>query len=1001
MNPTRQDWQQAFQLLDQALTLEVSQREAWVEALDIKAFPAKTLVRDLLRQRAQAMTEDFLDSLPSFAPLPSSGSAAMSDANTVPYSDAAFMPNSLVGPYRLIKEIGVGGMGTVWLAERADDGLKRQVALKLPRMFLLAGFAERMARERDILASLTHPHIARLYDAGVDASGRPYLALEHVQGEAIDYYYRQRKLSIRERLKLLMQVGSAVAYAHTQLVVHRDLKPSNILVTDDGQVRLLDFGIAKLIEPEASNAEAWTALTKVGERALTVDYASPEQIRGEAIGTASDVYSLGVVAYELLAGARPYRVAQSGKFRQAPLEQMILLQDPPLASTTAPDAECGRALKGDLDAILNKALKKAPTERYPSINAFMEDIRHYLAGEPVKAQPDRLTYRVGKFVKRYKLLVALASTAALAIIGGGTVALWQAQQSAAAEKRSATITQFLIRSLRGHTAEGSQGLTPTAVAERLIKSAEQIETDFAGDIPLQQELYGVFAPLFADLGYTQLALKYGQRHLDFTERYGSGDLEKLAGSALLVARGQMREGDLVAADATLRRTFSPADQHCSSIPSCIAYVEIAIRQQKVEEAARQLNHLIKLVDGDPNTEMGLRIDTEMLKGRLAIFRRSADALDYFERALGWSIAAGGENTIRTANLRRSYGSRLIESVRRKDGFEQLALAIETFRRINGDDDLNAAEIDLDYGFYIAYENIARRAEGRERIARAKAIFLRSAFAAREERLARAAFYEALLQKDAGELERAHSALVPLASDLRKVVAGETSNQRKWVYRTFAEILAQRGEKNESRQRLRELLDYMAPTDSRRNYNILLADMALVRAELMAGELDVAEAVLKDSLAFLPAGFERYPTIRDRARWLRGEINNARGDFKAARDEFAAAHAAISEVPVHDRADRDEALILTGLGEAQCGLNERTEGIANLRLGEVKLQARHHPSSPVLARARAVQGLCVLADGQRDSARLLLKKAEDARKAQPHVSTYYTEKIGQLRTFLAK
>ena len=223
------------------------------------------------------------------------------EAASLPADESDLQPGALVGPYRLLRELGIGGMGAVWLAERADGTLKRQVALKLPRAAWSRGLAERMARERDILASLEHPHIARLYDAGTDAQGRPFLALEYVEGQPIDVYCHERALNIPARLQLLLQVAHAVAFAHSRLVIHRDLKPSNILVTADGQVRLLDFGIAKLMEGDRTQE---TQLTQLAGRALTLDYASPEQIRGEPIGTASDVYSLGVVAYELLAGAK-------------------------------------------------------------------------------------------------------------------------------------------------------------------------------------------------------------------------------------------------------------------------------------------------------------------------------------------------------------------------------------------------------------------------------------------------------------------------------------------------------------------------------------------------------------------------------------------------------------------------------------------------------------------------------------------------------------------------
>ena len=278
------EWPTISRRLDEALALEPQQRDTWLDTL-AETDSVKEKLRHLLAARAGVETDDFLEALPKLTV----GAAEMAGDSAAHGASA----DAVIGPYRLIRELGVGGMGLVWLAERVDGGLKRQVALKLPRLSWSRGLAERMSRERDILASLDHPNIARIYDAGLDANARPYLALEYVEGEVIDVYCKRLALSVRDRLLLVLQVARAVAHAHARLVVHRDLKPANILVTAQGQVRLLDFGIAKLMEGELTQE---TQLTQQGGRALTLDYASPEQIRGEPLGTASDVYSLGVVS---------------------------------------------------------------------------------------------------------------------------------------------------------------------------------------------------------------------------------------------------------------------------------------------------------------------------------------------------------------------------------------------------------------------------------------------------------------------------------------------------------------------------------------------------------------------------------------------------------------------------------------------------------------------------------------------------------------------------------
>ena len=314
-------WPRLNELLDEALSLPPPQREGWLRSLPAEHAPLKETLAKLLEVRAGIETGDFLGTLPKL----DGASRGTPDGPDI----GAPQAGDEVGPWRLIRELGEGGMGSVWLAERADGQLKRQVALKLPRLTWARGLAERMARELDILATLEHPHIARLYDAGVDRLGRPWLALEYVQGRPIDAYAKAEGLTVRQRVELLLQVCEAVAYAHSRLVIHRDLKPSNILVTDEGQVRLLDFGIAKLVQDERTED---LALTERAGRALTLEYASPEQVRGEPIGTASDVYRLGVVAYEVLTGARPYRLRRGSA---AELEEAVLVAEVAAASRVA------------------------------------------------------------------------------------------------------------------------------------------------------------------------------------------------------------------------------------------------------------------------------------------------------------------------------------------------------------------------------------------------------------------------------------------------------------------------------------------------------------------------------------------------------------------------------------------------------------------------------------------------------------------------------------------
>ena len=413
-----ESWTELNRLLDEALDLPPADRERWLASLGPEHERLKTRLCALLAQASSVEASSFL------APQ-NLGSLALSEFpedDQSRFGPDADQPGALIGPYRLLRSIGAGGMGAVWLAERADGLFQRQVALKLPRgAWPRADLVERMARERAILAALTHANIARLYEAGITAGGRPYLALEYVQGSTIDAYCGGRRLDVHSRIRLFLQVVEAVAYAHARLVVHRDLKPSNILVTKEGQIRLLDFGIARLLE-EGSVRD--TPLTELSGRPHTPEYASPEQIAGEPLGVATDIYSLGVVLYELLCGTRPYKLRRDSV---GAIETAVLEQDPDPPSAAASDRSLRKGLRGDLDTIVLKALKKKPGDRYPTVNALGDDLECYLNGRPVLARPDSSWYRLSKFARRNALAVGAVAIVMVSLAAFGLVSAWQAR----------------------------------------------------------------------------------------------------------------------------------------------------------------------------------------------------------------------------------------------------------------------------------------------------------------------------------------------------------------------------------------------------------------------------------------------------------------------------------------------------------------------------------------------------------------------------------------------
>ncbi len=396
-------------LLDEALPLDAAGRRAWLDAL-----PAQH--RELIPYLEGALLAE--EAPPAgLEPLSARARAAFADRADARRA-SRLQPGARVGPYELIRPLGSGGMAEVWLARRADGAFRREVALKLPMLNQLRGDLEaRFARERDILASLEHPYIARFYDAGVDPNASPYLAMEYVQGQPLTEWCDAQRLNVSARLELFMQVLEALQYAHQKQVIHRDLKASNILVTESGQVRLLDFGVAKLLEADEGES---APLTSVYGRALTPDYASPELLCGELIDARSDIYSLGVLLYEMLTGVRPYRLrsaASIGALEQAmgavqvskPSAQQEA--DASIARSTTPE-KLARELRGDLDAIVLKALAKRPLDRYQSVAALAQDLRRYLDKKPIEALPARFTDRLAKYLRRNKSTVAISTARA-------------------------------------------------------------------------------------------------------------------------------------------------------------------------------------------------------------------------------------------------------------------------------------------------------------------------------------------------------------------------------------------------------------------------------------------------------------------------------------------------------------------------------------------------------------------------------------------------------------
>src|ERR1700683_5042301 len=474
-------WQALSPYLDQALAMTDDERGAWLSSLGEQDPALAAQLVQLLDEHRVLAQEGFLENRRFALP------------------NCSGLAGQTIGPYTLISQIGQGGMGSVWLARRSDGRFERQAAVKFVNI-ALAGRAteERFKREGSILGRLTHPHIAELLDAGISSDGQPYLILEYVDGEAIDQYCDEHKLDVEARVGLFLDVLAAVAHAHANLIVHRDIKPSNVLVTTSGEVKLLDFGIAKLLEGEGQ-AGAATLLTHEGGSALPPQYAAPEQLTGQPVTTATDVYALGVLLYLLLSGRHP---AGSDLHSPAELVKAVLDREPPRASDattadnnkliaerrgTTPD-KLRRELSGDLDTIVGKALKKDPQERYGSVTGFADDLQLSLKHEPISARPDTLAYRTAKFLRRNRTTVALAAAAIVLVIGSLSTGLYVAnRQRKIAEQRFAQVRQLANKFIElDNKIRGLPG--STKVRMEMVSDSLQYLTSLSSDVHGDKDL---------------------------------------------------------------------------------------------------------------------------------------------------------------------------------------------------------------------------------------------------------------------------------------------------------------------------------------------------------------------------------------------------------------------------------------------------------------------------------------------------------------------------------
>jgi len=934
------------------------------------------------------------------ATIDSFGAAALADAQRAALE--------VIGPYRLVRKLGQGGMGQVWQAERSDGRFERKAAVKFLNVALIGQLGEdRFKREGAILGRFSHPNIAELLDAGVSSSGQPYIVLEYVEGKPIDRYCDQGKLDVKARISLFLDVLGAVAHAHANLIVHRDIKPSNVFVNKDGRVKLLDFGIAKLLE-EDGHENAATLLTCEGDSPLTPEYAAPEQVTGAPITTATDVYALGVLLYQLLCGQHP---AGTGVRTPASLLKAIVDTEPPRLSnvvtptkanaegnaanaaqrSTTPE-KLGRLLHGDLETIVAKALKKNPQERYPSVTALADDLRRYLKHEPISARPDTLAYRTVKFVRRNRVAVALASVALLALALGLSAALWQAH-IARRETRVATAVQnFLEGIFRANSSDQADPVKArqTTARELLDIGARDIDGELSGVPDAKLDVLGTLGSMYSDLGLDDQAASMQRKRVDLARaRYGNNSIEVAAalvalGSALFQSSSP-GEGEPVLLEANRildsRRDFR--SQLRGDLLTKLAQHYQSSDLPRALEYSRQAVDVYRQYPDDPALAESLYMEGVVLYylGR----RRPAEQL--VAEACQVSIKLKGDPNPSLPRLYAFLGDtqqELLDFAAAEQSLRQAAIAAQ---KLNGDDHVDTMETELRLGGFLV--GTSRTQEGLQHIERARDILLRTHRTDDPFFAPQVFLVYGFSLANAGRLEDGLAYIQKAIENRRKNRPGTRFLGQ--MLEQEAAVLIDLGRYAEAQRAVDEAGLIAKHVNAPPTY-MEVRDRA--RLLIAAGRASEADAALD---AFHPPAAEAGTLSLDTLRLLtaRAEVALVRQDGQSAQRLAAQVDRDLSGSTARTYSKALEASAALAQGRADALLGQPSNALPLLQRAVDLRESFLDPASPSLADARVALASCHLDLGNSRPAESLLNQAKKALASHRELGRQYTVPLHEL------